>query len=114
MPYTVTLNLPISGLTLTAKVLNGATVEHTQAMPELTVTGVAGRYATTIGTGPTDGTFDVVAVDAAGKVYGSARVTLADGNEVHGYADVRRMNGATVIGTGQVGDDWRGVGVQPL
>lgn len=27
--------------------------------------------------------------------------------------DVRRMNGADVIGTGQIGDDWRGVGVPP-
>ena len=27
--------------------------------------------------------------------------------------DVQKMNGAAVIGTGLIGDDWRGVGVQP-
>jgi len=27
--------------------------------------------------------------------------------------DTRKMNGAAVIGTGLIGDDWRGVGVQP-
>ena len=27
--------------------------------------------------------------------------------------DTRRMNGADVIGTGTIGDDWRGVGVPP-
>ena len=106
MPYTITLNLPTSGLTLTAKVMSGAVVEHSQSMPELTVSGVSGRYAATISAGPTDGTYDVLAVSASGKVYGAARVSLAGGSEVNGFADVRYVNGIKIDGTGQDNDPW--------
>ena len=42
-----------------------------------------------------------------------AAAVLAALNATTIPVDTRKMNGAPVIGTGLVGDDWRGVGVQP-
>lgn len=42
-----------------------------------------------------------------------AAAVLAALNSTTIPVDAKKMNGADVIGTGQIGDDWRGVGVQP-
>ena len=42
-----------------------------------------------------------------------AAAVLAALNATTIPVDTRKMNGAAVIGTGLIGDDWRGVGVQP-
>lgn len=42
-----------------------------------------------------------------------AAAVLASLNAATIPVDAKKMNGADIIGTGQVGDDWRGVGVPP-
>jgi hypothetical protein len=57
--------------------------------------GIAIGYSSTGGSGPS-------AADIAAAILAAAQIAPI-------YADTRRMNGATVTGTGVIGDKWRGV-----
>lgn len=61
--------------------------------------GIAIGYSTTGGSGPS-------AESIAAAVLAALNATTIP-------VDAKKMNGAPIIGTGQVGDNWRGVGVQP-
>ena len=61
--------------------------------------GIAIGYSSSGSTGPT-------AESIAAAVLAALNATTIP-------VDTRKMNGAPIIGTGLVGDDWRGVGVQP-
>lgn len=61
--------------------------------------GIAIGYSSSGSTGPT-------AESIAAAVLAALNATTIP-------VDTRKMNGAAVIGTGLIGDDWRGVNVQP-
>lgn len=107
--------------------LNGWRVRPMEANQTLTIDGnlfVDGGGDPVV---PTLGTFNVliksvVPVQAQGiSTSGSsgpsaaqiAAEVLAALNATTIPVDTKKMNGAAVIGTGTVGDDWRGVGVPP-
>lgn len=54
-----------------------------------------------------------VATGAGPSAADIAAAVLAAMNSTPPGVDVKKMNGAAVIGTGTVGDGWRGVGVSP-
>jgi hypothetical protein len=78
---------------------NIADVTNYSSEVSLIVGNSAGLIAVATGAGPS-------AADIAAAV-------LAAMNTTPPGVDVKKMNGATVIGTGTVGDGWRGVGVPP-
>lgn len=81
MSITITHDDRTSGLSLTAKVLSGATVAASGAMTEPAISGVVGRYSATISS-LADGDYSVVVVDASGKVYGGGPLRVAGNAEI--------------------------------
>jgi hypothetical protein len=82
MAYNIILNAGITGLTLTVKLLQNGTIQYTQSLPESSISGIVGRYAATITSGPTDGTYDVVVTNSTGEIYGDGKITLSAGAEI--------------------------------
>lgn len=86
--------------------LAGDVVEDVVGGPQVTI--MLAQSGTTIAVGSGVLPADITAIAAASS---AAILAAAETTPIH--ADAKKLNGATVIGTGSTGDAWRGVGVAP-